>query len=65
MKLVNAAALGSANVYKLFNCVAKEGKTQSDWLESTTVRIWKKERNPAESSNCHPIRLLPHTMKIF
>ena len=50
---------------EFFNRVIQEGRTPSDWQESTTVPIWKKTGSPAECSNYRPIRLLSHTMKVF
>ncbi|EYC24746.1 hypothetical protein Y032_0013g2089 [Ancylostoma ceylanicum] len=50
---------------QLFNRIIFERKIPDDWKRSTTVPIWKKKGSPAECCNYRPIRLLPHTMKIF
>ncbi|EYC40844.1 hypothetical protein Y032_0594g424 [Ancylostoma ceylanicum] len=50
---------------QLFNRIIFERKIPDEWKRSTTVPIWKKKGSPAECCNYRPIRLLPHTMKIF
>ncbi|VDP50779.1 unnamed protein product [Heligmosomoides polygyrus] len=41
------------------------GQLDECWRQSTTIPIWKKKGSPADCSNYRPIRLLPHSMKIF
>ncbi|VDP62316.1 unnamed protein product [Heligmosomoides polygyrus] len=50
---------------KFFNQVVAEKKVPECWRQSTTIPIWKKKGSPADCSNYRPIRLLPHSMKIF
>src|SRR5699024_2588073 len=35
------------------------------WTKSVTVPVFKGKGDPADCSNYRPIRLLPHTMKVF
>ncbi|EYB99683.1 hypothetical protein Y032_0120g884 [Ancylostoma ceylanicum] len=51
------------------NGVLQQGRRREKsllhWQRSTTIPIWKRKGNPANSANYCPIRLLSHSMKIF
>ncbi|VDP06750.1 unnamed protein product [Heligmosomoides polygyrus] len=50
---------------EFFNQAVKEKKVPECWHNSTTNPIWKRKDSHADCSNCRPIRLLSHSMKIF